>query len=109
MHIDVQLNNVGYACCYRKLKIYFAIWGDNSTVKKESEIAADSRLWQPNLPVKLSCDIDASSFLVQKVRIGIRITDNASGANIQLADSFVQKDSSGYNMLGVYTPKEVID
>lgn len=109
LHIDVQLNNVGYACCYRKLKIYFAIWGDNSTVKKESEIAADSRLWQPNLPVKLSCDIDASSFLVQKVRIGIRITDNASGANIQLADSFVQKDSSGYNMLGVYTPKEVID
>ena len=46
---------------------------------------------------------------MEKVRIGIRITDNASGANIQLADSFVQKDSSGYNMLGVYTPKEVID
>ncbi len=109
LHIVLQLNNVGYSCCYRKLKIYMAIWGDNSRNKYISEIEADSRLWQPNLPIKLSCDIDASLFLVQKVRIGIRLTDEASGANIQFADSFVPNDCSGYNILGVYTPKEVTD
>ena len=79
-------------------------------------IASSKYIWrfgeiiaETNLPIKLSCDIDASLFLVQKVRIGIRLTDEASGANIQFADSFVPNDCSGYNILGVYTPKEVTD
>ncbi len=108
LHIAFKLNNVGYSCCYRRLNVFLAVWGDNSSEKREAEIGVDSRLCQPNVPIALSCDIDASGFEQQKIRIAVRLTDQVSGKHIRIANSFLSEDRLGYSMLGVYTKKKVI-
>lgn len=108
LHIDIKLKNTGFSCCYRRLKLFIAAWGDDSDEKQETEIETDIRLCQPDVSVTLSGDIDASSFEEQKVRIAIRLTDEVSGKHIRFANSFLAEDRLGYSMLGVYTPKKVV-
>lgn len=100
--VSMNIENTGFAPCYRRLKVSLGLSDASSGAKAEAEVNTDSRLWRPSETTAISADIDAKDIKASRLLVYINALEPVSGLRIRFANSFATVGVSEDSVLGVY-------
>ena len=98
--INSKICNTGFAPCYHRFDVKFAIRRRAYTELFEYDADTDTRFWMPGDTIEIEAEIPADRLQDNKYIVCAGIFDPRSDRHIELANTFSSADYKGYYSIG---------